>query len=45
MNNVVTVSGGPLYHLALNYCEFQENVGDHSLDFVHVYCLDNHHRA
>ena len=45
MNNVVTVSGGPLYHLALNYCEFQENLGGHNPDFVHFYCLDNHHRA
>lgn len=45
MNNVVTVSGGPSYHLALNHCEFQENLGDHNLDFVHFYCLDTHHRA
>lgn len=25
--------------------EFQETLGDHSLDFVHFYFLDNHHRA
>lgn len=34
-----------LYIILLLIIEFQENLGGHNPDFVHFYCLDNHHRA